>query len=632
MRKSIHAILTIAIVSSFVLIIIQGCNNSNHPAGKPDNKMPDEAAAFFQLLKTAPSMAEDTSGKPIPTEQLKIERTWDGERCKTTIKNVGATALHPANIILFNISKHGLNPASPVYGEGFQMLAQKGGTLDSLVHIGTYPDETHYKIPNVHGLSTAYGVLTISPKADEHLLLGFTSCNRFIGRISYDANQMLVSFDTEGLELQPGQSWQMEDFIFLNGNNRSELFEQLAAVISKNHPSIKSNTIPTGWCSWYCYGPDITQAIMQDNLDQFSKKMPSLKYIQLDDGYEPFVGDWLDKNPAYGDLQRSLQSIRDKGFEPAIWVAPFVAEKKSRVLREHPDWFIKDTDGSPLVSSKIGFGGWRHGPWYALDGTNPQVQEYLQKMFEYMRKNWGVNYFKLDANYWVAIHGGIHYDKNATRIEAYRRGMEAVLKGCDKNTVVLGCNAPIWPSIGLVTAMRTSNDINRDWATIKSTAFENLNRGWQNGKLWNSDSDCVLLAADRGSDAEKSITPNEWMFHATAIHAVGGLMLSGDKAANLGEHELSMLKKLLQPTGKGAHFLDAEMRIGVTDMGNKQYYYFFNWSETDSIDLKVQLPSKTKLTDFWTDTIVPQQSNEYIVKKLPPHAARLIVVSPAAEN
>lgn len=51
-----------------------------------------------------------------------------------------------------------------------------------------------------------------------------------------------------------------------------------------------------------------------------------------------------------------------------------------------------------------------------------------------------MNYFKLDANYWGALQGGKHYQDNATRIEAYRRGMEAVLRGCDDETVVLGCN------------------------------------------------------------------------------------------------------------------------------------------------------------------------------------------------
>ena len=40
-----------------------------------------------------------------------------------------------------------------------------------------------------------------------------------------------------------------------------------------------------------------------------------------------------------------------------------------------------------------------------------------------MRQGWGVTYFKLDANFWGAMHGGRFHDPKATRIDAYRRGL-----------------------------------------------------------------------------------------------------------------------------------------------------------------------------------------------------------------
>jgi len=51
--------------------------------------------------------------------------------------------------------------------------------------------------------------------------------------------------------------------------------------------------------------------------------------------------------------------------------------------------------------------------------------------------------FKLDGNFWAAIHGGRFNDRRATRIEAYRRGMQAILRGAGYS-FVLGCNHPIW--------------------------------------------------------------------------------------------------------------------------------------------------------------------------------------------
>ena len=164
-----------------------------------NKKTASQAEAFFQLLKNSPSKIEDAQGNVISTDQLIVERKREGNICKTTVRNIGNAPLLPANIIQFDLLDHGLDPKCPVYGEGFHMLAQNGGTLDSLRNIGPYPDSKHYRIPNLHGLTTAYGVLAISTKSDDHLLLGFTSCRHFIGRISCDAHQLLISFDAEGM-------------------------------------------------------------------------------------------------------------------------------------------------------------------------------------------------------------------------------------------------------------------------------------------------------------------------------------------------------------------------------------------------------------------------------------------------
>src|SRR5258708_20888687 len=99
-----------------------------------------------------------------------------------------------------------------------------------------------------------------------------------------------------------------------------------------------------------------------------------------------------------------------------------------------------------------------------------------------MRKEWGVTYFKLDANFWAAIHGGRFHDAGATRVEAYRRGMQAILRGAG-DSFILGCNHPIWPSAGLLHRSRSSNDINRTWARIRPTPQQNLLRNWQNGRV-----------------------------------------------------------------------------------------------------------------------------------------------------
>jgi alpha-galactosidase len=228
-------------------------------------------------------------------------------------------------------------------------------------------------------------------------------------------------------------------------------------------------------------------------------------------------------------------------------VAPFIAEAGSHVFQQHPDWFMKDTDGKPLSANKVTFQGWRRGPWYALDGTNPEVQKHLESVFRTMREQWGVTYFKLDANFWGAMHGGKLYDPKATRVEAYRRGMQAVLKGAS-DSFILGCNHPLWPSFGLIHGSRSSGDAKRSWQTFEKIARENLNRNWQNGKLWWNDPDAITLSGN--------MPPEDYRFHASVAVAAGGLVLSGDDLSTLPADRLAMLKKLLPPTGVAAEFED----------------------------------------------------------------------------
>ena len=621
--------LTAALLGVAVLLCVPSCVNLNP---QPESMVTSEAGQrFLSILKKSDWVVEDLQGQAIAPDQIQVERVWNGTHCRASVKNVGDTPLRLSSVVLFELAEHGFAPDTPIYGDGFQMLYQNGGTLGQREDIGNNSDVKHYKIPDFRGLPTAYGVLNLNLTESDNLLLGFASCHRFIGRISFDAQQLLVSIDTEGLVLEPGESWDLEEFVVMGGERQGDLFNQLAGEINRNHPPRKVSPVATGWCSWYCYRMDVTDEIIRDNLDIFKQNVPELKFIQLDDGYQPFFGDWFDPNPEYGDVRQTIADIRAKGFEPAIWVAPFIAQKDSRVLREHPDWFVKNAQGEPLDSSTVSFGGWRYGPWYALDGTHPEVQQHFENIFRTMREEWGVNYFKLDANYWGALQGGAHYQPNASRIEAYRQGMEAVLRGCDDDTVVLGCNAPIWPSFGLVTAMRTSGDIRRAWWSFKSLARQNLSRCWQNGTLWDSDPDCIVLTTDSPWNVKGNVTDNEWMFHATSIHAVGGFILSGDKAEHLHAKELGILKKLLKPTGKGARFANTKLETGITDLGDTQYYYFFNWSDTETIDLSVSLIRPAALTDFWTDEALGAHGDSYTVSQLPPRSARLIVAKPVKD-
>jgi alpha-galactosidase len=560
--------------------------------------------------RIVPAGADEETGRVI------VANRWDGVFCRVTVANQGKQAVRIKEVVLCEAA-HDLPDETLLYGDSFQMLSQTGGTLGHPQDLG-YSEARHYKIPQPQTADTTVvsGLLTLSPPAMPSLIMAFTSCRRFIGRFFLGKGSIQAVIDTEGLELAAGAMWEMEELMVAEGQHRPELLAALGGRIAKNHPRRLFQPVPTGWCSWYCFGPRVTAEQVLENLDVIAHKLPSLKYVQIDDGYQAAMGDWLETGKAFGgDVAPVLKEIRKRGLEPAIWVAPFIAEPGSRVFAEHPEWFIRGADDKPLVSSQVTFGGWRHAPWYALDGTHPEVQQHLRKVFTTMRQEWGCSYFKLDANFWGAMHGGRLHNPKATRIQAYRQGMEAIRNGAGDG-FILGCNHPVWPSFGLIDGSRSSADIKRAWPTFRSVARQTLNRNWQNGQVWWNDPDAVLLTGD--------LPDNEFLFHATAIYASGGMVLSGDDLTKISPQRQEILRRLLPPTGVAAEFERETLQVGFIRRQDKFIVCLFNWDDAPAT-LSFSLKGSYQITDYWSGADLGRHSGSFAVKDLPGRSARLLV-------
>ena len=167
--------------------------------------------------------------------------------------------------------------------------------------------------------------------------------------------------------------------------------ERLAALAS-----------PTGWCSRYELGDDVTEADVIANLDfcaaHFDRRF--FRYIQLDDGYQRAAGDW-DTNAKFPNGHRWLTDrIHGVGFLAGLWIAPFVASEPSGIPAAHPAWLVKGPDGAPLVVDTREAWG-RGGRVYVLDGAHPEVQDWLHDLTRRVVRDWGYDYLKVDLS-WAA--------------------------------------------------------------------------------------------------------------------------------------------------------------------------------------------------------------------------------------
>ena len=292
-----------------------------------------------------------------------------------------------------------------------------------------------------------------------------------------------------------------EEVVILEGDDWRQLLKQYADCVAEKMCalSVTPESNLTGYCTWYYYYEDVTEADFLENLDACAAHQNtgySPRVVQIDDGYQTFQGDWNDQASSWPTpLAEIGRRLKASGMTGGIWTMPFTASTASRVFREHPDWFVKGEDGEPKVAL-----GWSAPPnhlWVTLDTTNPAVQEHLKKIFRTFHE-WGFDYFKMDG-LGFALTDGIRYDKNATPVSAFREGLKAI-RDAVPGAYLLGCCPPMLPCIGYVNGARVSNDTKAAWQDIKDAMVVSLSRWWMFDKLFRADPDTLMARQDRAEN------------------------------------------------------------------------------------------------------------------------------------
>ena len=565
---------------------------------------------------------------------LMLNGKWDGNICSFSITNTTDKEQKIGDITLLAADMP-FSADTKFYGEGYNMLSQYGGTINDFRLLGSFSDYDHYRFEKPEGFNQVYNMAIFFPKWEEPLLIGFSSCYRFNGWIRFNESVIQIAINCENIVIKANETIQLEE-IFIERGDRNSVLNSFAKAISKHHPKLDFPEIPTGWCSWLVYGPNITAKNIYDNLDAIKENNLDLKYIQIDDGYQAYWGDWFDFTDKFeGGVKQVCLDIKAKGFEPAIWVAPFVAEKDSKLFKNHPDWFVKDENGKPLCSADKTFGGWRCAPWYILDTTHPEALDYIKTVFSTMRNEWQIKYFKLDAIVWESMPFGVRYDNTKTCVEAFKMGMKAIHEATNGDSFILGGNSPMWPSIGMVHGMRVTNDNARNFWLFTQLAKECFHRNWQHNNFWINDPDTVLLqnrlVTIVGPDGKEttvkqdSITNDEFAVNAAYTMASGGMVLSGDDVSGLREENIELLRRLLPPTQVAAEFEDDTFTVGKAKINDKKtIVYVFNYDHA-SKDITVKLDGKTEVFDLFENKNLGIFDGEIHFDSFKPHFAKTLI-------
>jgi alpha-galactosidase len=479
---------------------------------------------------------------------------------------------------VWDAGRVGNNPR--LLGQGYQSWAptrvmQLGRDVDSsrapnaipLVHAAFHADPSVADADELRSEQVAILALEGRP----YLCVGFTGGANHAGtvraRIVDDHVELRAEAWLGGALLRAGERRMLHSVAFDEGDDPAQLLEAWAARVGKEENARVEAPFNVGWCSWYQYFEHVTEGDVRSNLARAGDY--PFDIFQLDDGFQHEIGDWLATNEDFpAGVDGVAAAIRNAGYTPGIWIAPFLAAPASDLTRAHPEWLAGSRDGNGFAI------GMYNEPWGGvmamLDTTQPEVLEHLEETAAAL-VDAGYRYLKLDFTFAAAMPGKFA-DPTRTPAERVRAGFDAIRRGAGDETFILGCGAPIGAVVGSVDAMRIGADVAPWWdppagqgeqlpgyeATGPSThnAFVNTcTRSFMHRRLWLNDPDCVML---RTSDTALSRADAERWAHT--VGASGGLVLVSDDLALLGAEQRQLLNEVID-AGRAS---DAAARAGHT--------------------------------------------------------------------
>ncbi len=484
------------------------------------------------------------------------------------------------------------------------------------------------------------------------LLLGFITTAAQLSeiRLQLDGERFLrldaIAYG-DGVRVDPGESFTSERLLIAFGDGLA-LLDRYAEQLGKNmHARILTQPL-TGWCTWYYFYGENTEHDVIANLERIRAERLPLNVIVIDDGYQTSDGDWTSVNDEKfpNGMKLLADQIRQAGFVPGIWVAPFAANENSQLAREHPEFLLRDASGAPVVS-------WIH--WgqkcFSLDLSRADVQAWLRDLFRTLSDDWGYDFFKLDFLYTAAVPG-IHHDPRMTRAQALRRGLEIIRKTVG-NKMILGCGAPLALSIGIVDAMRIGPDVAITWEpifksdlTAPATAYamrNTLARAFMHKRFWHNDPDCVLV---RRRDDESDLKLNEMRTMVSLIGLSGGAVLDSDNLPSLRRGRLKYLKQILPPTNLAARPLDLfETELPQIfalplerEWGQWLVAGIVNWrDQTTTTEMSLEKLGLDPaiayhVYNYWHRRYVGVVRERIRIKRHQPHETRVLLFKPVSEQ
>ncbi|OYR64396.1 alpha-galactosidase [Halorubrum sp. C191] len=602
------------------------------------------------LVGSLHAAATDGEDGRVRVAAVSLSTEGGGVTATVTVENAGEEPVRVGDVTCAFDTAFGAD--ARVYRHGYQSWTPTG-TLS----VGErFPIEDPDNAPMMNDLAASTddrvsSYLTGLVEGDRGVTAGFLEHDRFCTRfeVADDADgvaTLRAVCPLEGTRLAPGERTELPPLWVDADRDLREGLAALADRVGERMDARVPERAPTGWCSWYHYFTDVTEADVRENLAELRGWEIPVDVVQVDDGYMEAFGDWRSIADGFEDMSAVAGDIATAGYRPGLWLAPFYVEAGADLYADHPDWFVTEpTDGAGDGPGTPVDGGFRAGSeLYGLDTTHPEVLDWLRETVSTVVDEWGFTYLKLDFLFAAALPGERH-DPEATRIEAYRRGVEAIAEAAGDDAFLLGCGAPMAPSVGLFDAMRVGPDTDPTWETpgesgsqpgLKNAVRNTLTRNFLHRRWWLNDPDCQLVRDT------SDLTAAERESFAALVAATGGVNVFSDRLAEIGAAGRRLLERTIPPaTGGEVGRLDEERfpsRVVCDRPGDgATTVALFNWADEPStvrFDAREHgwrggPESDRVVWDGLSGSVV---AGPVVERELPPHGAAVFAVVSAEDG
>lgn len=279
--------------------------------------------------------------------------------------------------------------------------------------------------------------------------------------VTFDMNKNAVIINKELAGVTFTEETEVLSFAVISGEYDAafdEYFEKMGVACRETKRR-------TGYTTWYNYYGNVDERVVRRDLASIKALDVPFDCFQIDDGYQAAIGDWLctDTKKFPSGMKSIADDIHAGGMVAGLWLAPFAATKKSKLFKEHTDWFIKDKNGKPYKT------GHNWGGFYSLDIYNAGARQYLKDVFHTVLNDWGFDLVKLDFLYGACVLP-MH---NKSRGEIMCDAMD-LLRECCGDNLILGCGVPMMPAFGKVDYCRIGSDISLKWQQRKDVIREEV--------------------------------------------------------------------------------------------------------------------------------------------------------------